>query len=118
MTKAHAALPVSEIHQQAYNNDELIAETISAIAAHIQADYDWTPQLERQLAADLDTCDRWANDIAGEDEVQPGDILADWEGIGASYGIVVIQDGDAGWTYVGYDTDAFIVNYYQDEEND
>lgn len=115
MTKAHAALPVSEIHQSSYNVDDLIAETISAIAAHIQADYDWTDKLQRQFDADIETCFRWSTDIAGEDEVQPGDILTDWEGIGASYGIVVIQDGEAGWTYVGYDTDPFIIGYQTDD---
>lgn len=117
MTKAHAALPVSEIHQSSYNVDDLIAETISAIAAHIQADYEWTPELQEQFDQDIAMCERWSNDTQNDAiDSYPGDILIAWEDIASKFGISVIEDGEAGWTYVGYDTDHFIVHFWDDFE--
>lgn len=117
MGKAHSKLPVSEIHQSSYNVDNLIRETINAIAAHIEADYEWDGKLQEMLETDLAIIDRWATDTMDVDlDTMPSDILEDWVRIGNGLGIVVIEDGEAGWTYVGYDSDEFIRNYWEGDD--
>lgn len=114
---AHSKLPVSEIHQASYNVDNLIRETINAIAVHIQADYEWDGRLQRLLDTDLAIIDRWATDTMDVDlDPMPSDILNDWERIAGQNGVVVIEDGEAGWTYVGYDSDEFIQHYYDGDD--
>jgi hypothetical protein len=91
-----------EIHQSTFNPDELGWEVILSVVELLKSRTPWTPPYQELLDADErlfqsvvegddtnDTLDRWR----GAEE--------EWRDLGASFGIAVYDDGEAGWTYVG-----------------
>lgn len=92
-----------EIHQSNYNPDELAWEVIDSIADLLKGGAAlWSADFDRLLESDRKLFEKVAN---GDDSNSTRDQWLgaedEWRSMGASFGISVYDDGDAGWTYVG-----------------
>lgn len=108
-----------EIHQSIYNSDELAWEVINAIADEIRAIDEWTDALAAQFAQDYAVFRKYAADDSAQtyaDEPGMREIEDDWHRLGAACGIVVYDDGEAGWTYVG--TEGEIEEFLKDQDEE
>lgn len=91
-----------EIHQSNYNPDELAWEVITAVVELLRVHSRWDPEYDKLYEYDRGLFERVAN---GDDTNLSRDLWLgaedEWRSMGASFGISVYDDGEAGWTYVG-----------------
>jgi hypothetical protein len=108
--------PLVEIRQANYNPTELHSEVVRAIRTCIQFTNEWTEELDNRFNEDMAVTDRAIGWLSNEDDESPQWIEDEWRGIAMSFGISVFDDGEAGWTYVGFDSDPAFIAHTDTEE--
>lgn len=110
---------VTEFRQADYNPDELAMEVIEEIVGRVTAGFALDGERAKLLAADRAAFKRYAAAGSGPAFADSPDLPEaerDWRDWGENKGVVVWDDGYAGYTYVG--TVAERDAYFEEEEED
>lgn len=109
--------PLVEIRQADQNTDALHGEVLSGIRACIEFTGEWTEELENRYNEDSAVIESAARYLSNPEDESPQWIEDEWRGIAMSFGISVFDDGEAGWTYVGFDSDPAFIAHTDTEDN-